>query len=72
MLPPITARERVMLANLSEEIRNCLERAEECARKAAVQTDPGLRDDFLRLQKRWLALAQSMEFAERLGSFTKK
>ena len=60
-----------MLANLSEQIRDCLEHAEDCARKAAAQTDPGLRDDFLQLEKRWLALAQSMEFVEPLGSFTK-
>ncbi len=29
------------------QIRDCLEHAEDCARKAAVQSDPGLRDDFL-------------------------
>ena len=60
-----------MLKNLSEEIRECYRHAEDCARKAAEQTDPGLRDDFLRLEKRWLDLARSMEFAERLNSFTK-
>ena len=60
-----------MLANLSEQIRDCLERAEECARKAETITDPGLRDDFLHLAERWRSLARSMEFAERLGSFTK-
>ena len=60
-----------MLNNLSEEIRECYRHAEDCARKAAEQTDPGLRDDFLRLEKRWLDLARSMEFAERLNSFTK-
>jgi hypothetical protein len=60
-----------VLNNLSEQIRDCLQHAEDCARKAAVQTDPGLREDFLRLEKRWLDLARSMEFAERLNSFTK-
>lgn len=63
--------ERVMLNNLSEQIRDCLLHAEDCAQKAAAQKDPGLRDDFLRLEKRWLELARSMEFAERLNSFTK-
>jgi hypothetical protein len=61
---------RVVLNNLSEQIRDCLQHAEDCARKAAVQTDPRLREDFLRLEKRWLDLARSMEFAERLNSFT--
>jgi hypothetical protein len=62
---------RVVLNNLSEGIRECLQHAEDCARKAATQTDPALRDDFLRLEKRWLDLARSMEFAERLSNFTK-
>jgi len=60
-----------VLNNLSEGIRECLQHAEDCARKAAEQSDPGLREDFLRLEKRWLDLARSMEFAERLNSFTK-
>ena len=29
-----------MLDNLSEQIRECLQHAEECARKATNQTDP--------------------------------
>jgi hypothetical protein len=62
---------RAMLNNLSEQIRECLQHAEDCARNATAQTDPGLREDFLRLEKRWLDLARSMEFAERLDSFTK-
>jgi hypothetical protein len=60
-----------MLNNLSEQIRGCLLHAEDCARKVAAQTDLGLRDDFVRLEKRWLELARSIEFAERLSSFTK-
>jgi hypothetical protein len=60
-----------MLTNLSEQIRDCLERADECARKADIITDPGLRDDFLRLAERWRSLARSMEFAESLDGFTK-
>jgi hypothetical protein len=63
---------RVVLNNLSEEIRDCLQHAEDCARKAAAQTDPALRDDFLRLEKRWLDLARSLEFVEQLNSFIKK
>jgi hypothetical protein len=62
---------RVVLNNLSEQIRDCLQHAEDCARKAAAQTDPALRDDFLRLEKRWFGLARSMEFVESLNSFTK-
>ena len=33
---------------------------------AEIQSDPELRDDFLKMQKRWLSLAYSYEFSERL------
>jgi hypothetical protein len=37
-----------MLESLSEQIRKCYEHAEECARKAAAQIDPALKQDFFR------------------------
>ena len=71
-LPPITAKERTMLNNLSEQIRECLQHAEQCARKAAERpNDSSSRQDFLRLEKRWLELARSIEFGESLDTFTK-
>jgi hypothetical protein len=60
-----------VLNKLSEQVRECLQHAEECARKAAAQSDPGLRDDFLRLEKRWLTLARSIEFGESLDNVYK-
>lgn len=72
---PVEPREcggRVMLNNLSEQIRECLQRAEECARKAAELPDgSAFRQDFLQLEKRWLELARSIEFGESLDTFTK-
>jgi hypothetical protein len=59
-----------MLRNLSEEIRECHRHAEDCARKAAAQTDPQLKADFLNLELRWLFLARSYEFTERLRGFS--
>jgi hypothetical protein len=59
-----------MLESLSEQIRECYEHAEDCARKAAAQSDPGLKQDFLDMEKRWLALAKSFEFSQRLGDFS--
>jgi hypothetical protein len=59
-----------MLESLSEQIRECYEHAEECARKAAAQTDPGLKQDFLDMERRWLALARSFELSQRLGDFS--
>ena len=59
-----------MLKSLSEDIRHCLRHAEDCARKAAAYTDPNLKEDFLQLERRWLSLARSYEFTERLGDFS--
>jgi hypothetical protein len=59
-----------VLNNLSEQIRECLQHAENCARKAAAQTDSKLREDFLELEQRWLFLARSYELTERLGDFS--
>jgi hypothetical protein len=44
-----------MLAYLTEEIRKCLEKAKDCAGKAATQTDPKLKQDFLNLEAHWLS-----------------
>ena len=59
-----------MLKNLSEEICECYRHAEDCARKAAAQTDPTLKADFLDLERRWLVLARSYDFTERLTDFS--
>ena len=55
-----------MLNNLSEQIRECLQHAEDCARQAVAQSDPKLKQDFLDTERRWLFLARSYEFADRL------
>ena len=56
--------------NQSEQIRECLRHAEDCARKAAAQTCPKLKDDFLDMERRWLFLARSYEFTERITDFS--
>lgn len=61
-----------MLNKLSEQIRGCLEHAEDCARRAAEQPDGSpVKEDFLILEKSWRRLAQSFEFGEQLTDFTK-
>ena len=55
-----------MLNNLSGNIRECFQHAEDCARKAAAQPDPKVRQDFLDMEQRWLSLARSYEFTERI------
>jgi hypothetical protein len=48
-----------MLENLSEDIRECLQHAEDCAQQAEEQFDANLRQDFLEAARRWLFLARS-------------
>jgi hypothetical protein len=59
-----------MLEQLSQQIRDCYAHAEDCARKAAAQTDPQLKQDFLDMERRWLALAKSYELSQRLEDFS--
>jgi len=59
-----------MLQNLSEEIRECLRRAEECRRMAKTALTPFAIKDYLEMEQRWFALAHGYEFTERLSRFT--
>jgi hypothetical protein len=60
-----------MLNKLSEQIRECLEHAEDCARKAAEQpVGSTLKQDYLYLARNWRSLARSFELGERLTDFT--
>jgi hypothetical protein len=52
----------------SDKALECYEHADHCARQAEQQRDPKLREDFRYLERGWLKLARSLEFAERLGS----
>ena len=59
-----------MVINLSKQIRECLQHAEDCARQAAAQTCPQLKEDFFHMERRWLFLARSYEFTGRLANFS--
>jgi hypothetical protein len=59
-----------MLQNLSKEIRECHFHAEECKRRADTAMTPAAKTDFLEMERRWLSLAHSYEFTERLSNFT--
>ena len=62
----------VSCSTVSGQIRECLEAAENCARKAATLPDSSpFKQDFLNLERRWLELARSIEFGESLDRFTK-
>jgi hypothetical protein len=59
-----------LLENLSEEVRQCYEHAEECAGQARATQDEKLRADYLRLAQGWLKLARSYELWQQLRLFT--
>ena len=59
-----------MLNKLSEQVRECLDHAEDCARLAAAQPDGStLKMDYLFLERNWRSLARSFQTSERLDDF---
>jgi len=59
-----------MPKSLSNQIRECHLRAEECRCWAETASPPSIRNDYLAMERRWLSLARGYEFAEQLDSFT--
>jgi PAS domain S-box-containing protein len=60
-----------LLQNLSERVRLCYERAAEACEHAEGTLDPDAKADFLAMERRWLLLARSYQFGERLDDFTR-
>jgi hypothetical protein len=58
-----------MLQNLSKDIRECYLCAEECRRLAETAHTSSARADYLAMEGRWLSLAHSYEFSERLSDY---
>jgi hypothetical protein len=58
-----------MLDNLSENIRHCHRKAEECRRLAQTAQSNDERAKWLDLERNWLALAMSFDITERLARF---
>jgi len=65
VLPPVGR-----LQKLTKEIAECHEHARACRERAERALDPAAKNDFLDQERRWLSLAHSYEFAERLSRFT--
>ena len=55
---------------MSEQVRECHERAAEAKDKAEATADPALKAEFLDIERRWLALARSHTRTESLEDFT--
>jgi len=51
----------------SEQISECYRLVDHCACRAEAARDPDEKADFLSMRSRWLLLAQSYEFLERLS-----
>ena len=51
---------------MSIQVRECRKYAQQCGQIAKNQSDPQLRLSYLEMQSRWLSLASSYEFSERL------
>jgi len=59
-----------MLQIQSEQVRNCLQHAEDCAHRAKAEPNPNLQRDYLMMERRWLSLARSYQFSEQLDTFS--
>jgi hypothetical protein len=59
-----------MLQKLGPEIRECYRHAELCKRLAETALTESGKADYLDMERRWLSLARSYEFSERLSNFT--
>jgi hypothetical protein len=59
-----------MPLNLRDEISECYSCATEARARTESATDPATKADHLDTERRWLFLARSYEFAERLSRFT--
>jgi hypothetical protein len=60
-----------MLQNLRQQVRECLQHAEDCAHRAKIEPHPNLARDFVDMERRWLGLARSWQFSEQLDTFSK-
>lgn len=59
-----------MLERLSDNIRECYERAAEAKARADATEDPAVKAEFLNAERRWKTLARSYGFTESLEDFT--
>ena len=67
MMPPGLCSPRARLKLNYHNSSECYRRAEEARQKAEATNDSSLKDDFRDSERRWLYLAHSCEFSERLS-----
>jgi hypothetical protein len=59
-----------MLEKLSFKVAYCHQRARECSLNAQRADNDVLRQEYLEFERRWMMLAESYSFGERLDRFT--
>jgi len=57
-----------MLHSLDDQLRDCLQRAADCAEQASEVIDPRERSEWLSLRSRYLALAHGIERRQRAAN----
>jgi hypothetical protein len=58
------------MLRLSEQVRECLRHADDCAERAKREPNPDIKREFLEIENRWLKQACSYELLEQLALFT--
>lgn len=58
-----------MLQTLSEHIAECFARADHAQRRADETRDPAIKANFDDIARRWIRLAESYQFVERVDRF---
>src|SRR5262249_45689968 len=61
-----------MLQRFGEFISACLQRADECSKAAAFETNDRVHSQLLELEQQWQHLAKSYEFIETLERFARQ
>jgi hypothetical protein len=55
-----------MSSKLTTEVRECLQHADDCAERAAIEPNPAIQGDFIEMERSWLTLARSYQLLEQL------
>ena len=58
-----------MLQQTNKDVALCLERAQECRRRADETSDPAVRKTYLEIEENWLLLARGYETANRINTY---
>ncbi len=59
----------VVLHKLSDEIAACYQRSLACRSQSDLTSDPRIRYEFMKLERAWLKVIESLEFAENLDRY---